>query len=212
MTDPLDVTLPSQQGSAAPVPAPPIPPNPEKDALLNALSETLRAQIHQTISQNAAAIPALEAQGVALQQAQQRMEHELYQLEELDRMLVSNEQTLQDSTREADRVMDGAGQREVPSVDEVLVAPTIVGEQLYHLVAEERSISDAMFLLTRALDKGRVPGDVFIKVRLNSRLAGEAITKTESQQTRSLAREQFMKKALIKKIGQGMGLSLPEGM
>jgi len=76
----------------------------------------------------------------------------------------------------------------VPDVDEVLVAPTVVGGQLYALCAEERACADALFVLARALDKGRVGVDVFIK------------------QTRSLAREQFLKKALIKKIAKGMAL------
>lgn len=118
------------------------------------------------------------------------MQSELYQLEELEKLLASNEKILRESMQEADRVAESVDQREVPSVDEVLVAPTVVGEQLYQLVAEERSISDAMFLLARALDNGRVGADVFVK------------------QTRNLAREQFLKKALINKISEGMGLTL----
>jgi ESCRT-I complex subunit TSG101 len=190
MDSPLEVSLPSQNSPAVPQPAPPIPPNPEKDALLQALSATLRSQIEQTIAQNAAAVPALESQHVALQQAHQNMQSELYQLDELEKMLASNEKILRESMQEADRVAESVRQREVPSVDEVLVAPTVVGEQLYQLVAEERSISDAMFLLARALDNGRVGADVFVK------------------QTRNLAREQFLKKALINKISEGMGLTL----
>lgn len=79
-------------------------------------------------------------------------------------MLSSNEQILHEAMRDADRIKESVGQREVPAVDEVLVAPTVVGEQLYGLVADERSIADAMFLLSRALDKGRIEGDVFVKV------------------------------------------------
>lgn len=90
--------------------------------------------------------------------------------------------------READRVMDDAQRREAPDVDDVLVAPTVVGGQLYGLAADERGIADALFVLGRALDRGRVGADVFVK------------------QTRSLAREQFLKKALIKKIAKGMAL------
>ena len=65
---------------------------------------------------------------------------------------------------EADRVMTEARTRKVPDVDEVLVAPTVVGGQLYTLAAEERGIADALFVLGRALDKGRVGADVFVKV------------------------------------------------
>jgi len=90
--------------------------------------------------------------------------------------------------READRVISSAGTRSVPGVDEVLVAPTVVGGQLYDLCAEEGALADALFILGRGLDKGRLGCDTFVK------------------QTRSLAREQFLKKALIKKISRGMGL------
>jgi ESCRT-I complex subunit TSG101 len=70
---------------------------------------------------------------------------------------------------EADRVMDDARKRKAPDVDDVLVAPTIVGGQLYTLAAEEKGIADALFVLGRALDRGRVSADVFVKVRVSGR-------------------------------------------
>jgi ESCRT-I complex subunit TSG101 len=75
-------------------------------------------------------------------------------------------------------------------VDEILVAPTVVGNQLYELVGEERSIGDAIFMLSRAVEKGRVSPAVFAKT------------------TRGLAREWYLKKALVRKIGKGMGLEM----
>lgn len=106
----------------------------------------------------------------------------------MDSALATNEQVLKGAMVEADRVMEDARRRKVPDVDDVLVAPTLVGGQLYTLAAEEKGIADAIFVLGRALDKGRVGAEVFVK------------------QTRSLAREQFLKKVLIKKIAQGMAL------
>ncbi|KAF2816951.1 UEV-domain-containing protein [Mytilinidion resinicola] len=188
LDSPLDVTLPSQSGQSAPIPAPPIPPNPEKDALLTALSSTLVAQLRQNITDNINAIAPLQAQQQALREAHSRLQSELDQLQQLDAALASNEHILRDAMVEADRVMEDARTRKVPDVDEVLVAPFVVGGQLYILCAEERACADALFVLGRALDKGRVGTDVFIK------------------QTRSLAREQFLKKALIKKISKGMAL------
>jgi len=85
-------------------------------------------------------------------------------------------------------VVASAATRDVPGVDDVLVVPTVVGGQLYELACEERAVGDAMFVLGRALERERIGVDVFLK------------------QTRSLAREQFLKKALIKKIAKGMGL------
>ncbi|RMZ70442.1 UEV domain-containing [Pyrenophora seminiperda CCB06] len=188
LDDSLEVTLPSQSGNQIPLPVPPVPPNPEKDALLQALSQALVSQIRQTVESNTAAVAPLRAQQAALQNAHTRLQAELSELQQLDEALASNEQVLKGAMIEADRVMEDARRRKAPDVDDVLVAPTVVGGQLYTLVAEERSISDALFVLGRALDKGRISTDVFVK------------------QTRSLAREQFLKKALIKKISKGMAL------
>jgi len=90
--------------------------------------------------------------------------------------------------QEAEKVMKDAAGRPRPDIDDVLVCPTVVGSQLYSLVADEKACEDARVALGRGLDKGRITLDVFVK------------------QTRSLAREEFLKKALIRKIALGMGL------
>ena len=90
--------------------------------------------------------------------------------------------------RDADRVLEDAKSRQVPDVDEVLSAPTLVARQIYEAVAEERAIEDCRSVLMKALDRGRIGSGIWAK------------------QTRSLAREEFLKKALIKKIARGMGL------
>jgi ESCRT-I complex subunit TSG101 len=148
------------------------------------------------------------AQQAALQTAYTRLQAELDQLQQLDAALASNEKILRDAMLEADRVMDDAKRRKVPDVDEVLVAPTVVGGQLYGLAAEEKGIADALFVLGRALDAGRVGAEVFVKVSAHLRVesVGAVQRVNGEQQTRSLAREQFLKKALIKKIARGMGL------
>jgi ESCRT-I complex subunit TSG101 len=126
-------------------------------------------------------------------------------MQQLDAALASNERILKDTMMEADRVMNDASRSAAPNVDDVLVAPTVVGGQLYTLAAEERGIQETLFVLGRALDKGRVAPEVFIKVCLH--YSGRRRTAlTREQQTRSLAREQFLKKALIKKIARGMAL------
>ena len=78
--------------------------------------------------------------------------------------------------------------REPPAIDDLLVAPTVVGNQLYDVAAEERALGDAIFVLGRAVARGRLNPAVFART------------------TRSLAREWYLKKALVRKIGRGMGL------
>jgi ESCRT-I complex subunit TSG101 len=184
----MDVTIPSQNGGLEPLPAPPIPPNPEKDALLHALSQTLVAQTHRTLESNKSAVAPLLAQQSALRNAQQVLQSELEQLQQLDGILDTNERVLGKAMHEAEQVMRDAAGRRRPEVDEILVCPTVVGSQLYNLVADQKSCEEARLMLIRGLDRGRINLDVFVK------------------QTRSLAREEFLKKALLKKVARGMGL------
>jgi len=76
----------------------------------------------------------------------------------------------------------------VPGVDEMLIAPTAVGNQLYELVAEERACVAAREGLGKALDRGRVGVESWVKG------------------VRGVAREEFLKKWLAGRIGEGLGL------
>jgi ESCRT-I complex subunit TSG101 len=118
------------------------------------------------------------------------MQAEIQVLESLSGLLNSNTDILHNALRDADGVIDSGQHRTAPNIDEILVAPTVVGNQLYELVNEERSLGDALFLLGRAVERGRVSPTVFAKM------------------TRGLAREWYLKKALAKKIAKGMGLSV----
>jgi ESCRT-I complex subunit TSG101 len=60
---------------------------------------------------------------------------------------------------------------------------------LYEAVCEERALGDTLFVLGRAVERGRITPQTFAKM------------------TRGLAREWFLKKALVRKIGVGMGLN-----
>ena len=93
---------------------------------------------------------------------------------------------------DADDCIKNAKHRTVPGVDEVLVAPTVVGEQLYKLVAEDKACVDVRGMLGRALDKGRVGSEDWVK------------------RARGLGREEFLNKVTIKKCAQGLGLRTEE--
>ncbi|KAI4285511.1 MAG: hypothetical protein L6R38_000608 [Xanthoria sp. 2 TBL-2021] len=207
LTSPFETTLPTPAVDIAP---PPIPPNPQKDALLQALSQTLTQQIQSTHASNMAAIPPLRAQQSALNDALNSVNQEIAQLNDLQALLDSNEKILRQAMLDADKVLEDAKRRDVPAVEEVLVAPTVVAGQLYENVVEERVLEECRTVVGKALDKGRIGGDVWAKVDTLI----ESPTKNRAdilQQTRSLAREEFLKKALIKKISRGMGLTQEEG-
>lgn len=81
-----------------------------------------------------------------------------------------------------------------PPIDEVLVAPTVVAQQLWNVQADEAAIREALWCLQRAVGAGRVGGSEFVRL------------------TRGLAREAFLKMALSRKIARGMGLDVGGGV
>ncbi|PCG95793.1 Steadiness box [Penicillium occitanis (nom. inval.)] len=201
LTSPFDVELPSITPTGPP---PPVPPNPEKDALLHTLSRTLTENLQGNVSQSKSAVTSLQSQSQALSSAMMTLQGELATLDQFKATIQSNINILQQSLHRADAVIADAKARTdqtgtgtttasgLPAIDEVLVAPTVVGKQLYDLVADERGIQQAIYALQAALVKGVIGAD------------------TWSRHTRSLAREAFIKRALIRKIALGMGLDLGE--
>ncbi|KAI6986862.1 hypothetical protein KC359_g8551 [Hortaea werneckii] len=215
-TDPFEISLPTdpfnnntttQPPSAL---APPIPPNPEKEHLLTALATTLAAQSQSKVSQNLQAFAPLQAQNAALRAAIGKLEKELQGLDEWSRILDSNEGILRRSIAECEGVVgrykssassstsgqqgggggggEGTGTHHQPPIDEILVPPTLVANQLWTLCAEEASCREAMYVLQQAVDRGRVGGKDFVRLM------------------RGLGREAFLKKALARKCARGLGL------
>jgi ESCRT-I complex subunit TSG101 len=185
MDQPLTLSLPSPTN----LPAPPIPPNPEKDALLHQLARQLFAMRQHIRQQNKSSLVGLQAQRQAMRAALTSLQDETASLNQLSTLLTSNTTILREALRKADSVIEGSRQHPAPDIDELLVAPTVVANQLYSLIAEERAIGDTIFVLGRAVERGRISPAVFART------------------TRSLAREWYLKKALVRKIGRGMGLA-----
>ncbi|EME88382.1 uncharacterized protein MYCFIDRAFT_25096 [Pseudocercospora fijiensis CIRAD86] len=190
LTDPFDVAIPASGPS---LPAPPIPPNPEKEHLLQAISTSLVQQAQQKVNQNLSAIAPLHAQEYALRMAQDRLEGEIRQLEQLEQAISINESILHRSIQDCDRTIATARSKKQPAIDEVLLAPTMVANQLWNLCAEEAACREAMYFLQKAVDRGRIRGDVFVR------------------QMRNLGRECFLKMAQARKCALGMGLHTPYG-
>ncbi|KAL3432717.1 UEV domain-containing protein [Aspergillus tetrazonus] len=201
LTSPFELELPSFTPTG---PAPPIPPNPEKDALLQAVSKALTETLHANIAHSESAAHSLASQSHSLHATIATLQAEISSLKNLNSTLESNTSILTQSLHRADAVIadaqsrvstaqpssssDSSSSSGLPPIDDILVAPTVVGKQLYDLVAEERGIQQALYALQAALVKGVIGVD------------------TWSRHTRGLAREAFLKRALIRKIGKGMGL------
>ena len=195
MDSPFDLNLPGSSSSASTsLPVPPVPPNPEKDAMLSSLSNAITQTLHKEITTATSSLPLLQSQNQALTNTLQTLESELSHLQSLQTTLMGNVTTLQSSMRDADVCISSAHNRaqrgDIPAVDDMLVAPTVVGKQLYDVVCEERAIEAAVWALQVALTKGRVGPEVW------------------ARKTRELRREQFRRKVLVGKIAEGMGLEM----
>jgi ESCRT-I complex subunit TSG101 len=78
--------------------------------------------------------------------------------------------------------------------------PSSLIGRLFNLVAEDLAIEDTMEILAKALDYERITLDAFLKVSFPK---GWELT---GEETRKLAREQFLIKALIQKILRATGI------
>lgn len=170
------------------------------------MSQTLAETLRANAAQSDTAAQSLVSQSQSLHGAMTTLQGELSALNTLHATLQSNTAVLQQSIHRADATIADAQARSVsasgaasssatpdtpagqPPIDDVLVAPTVVGKQLYDLVAEEQGIQQALYALQAALVRGVIGVDSW------------------SRHTRSLAREALLKRALIRKIGRGMGL------
>jgi ESCRT-I complex subunit TSG101 len=127
----------------------------------------------------------------------QTLNSELANLKTLHATLSSNISLLQSSLTKADGTISSAHTRasrnEIPAVDEMLTAPTVVARQLYDAACEERGIEAAILALQEGFVRGRVSSEVW------------------ARRTRELAREEFKRRWMVRKIGQGMGLDLEAG-
>jgi ESCRT-I complex subunit TSG101 len=100
---------------------------------------------------------------------------------------------LSDSVQSAERNLGELRRKGDPEVDELVCATTIVHNQLINLVAEDNAIEDTIYHLHRALNAGRIDLERFLRT------------------TRVLAEEQFLKRALIEKIQNGLPVNTVGG-
>ncbi|KAI9315381.1 UEV domain-containing protein [Dichotomocladium elegans] len=115
-----------------------------------------------------------------------RIDHELQMWADLKRRLENNIQVLKIREKEIEEVISTVNAMPDMAVDEVLCGTTVVYNQLFDLVADDNAIVDTIYYLGKALNSERIDIATFIKY------------------TRTLAREQFMKRALMIKICDGL--------
>ncbi|KAF3155436.1 hypothetical protein TWF788_006014 [Orbilia oligospora] len=180
--------LPSPATSKLAVP-PPLPPNPEKDRLINEIAKILQQKADAASAKTMASLEQTASQAEAMAKTEAYMERERIELIRINDVCEKDQRILNERIGMADELIREVRDRETPNIDAVVVAPTVVHNQLYELVTDDMAIEDTIYVLGKALDKERITLDVFLK------------------HTRALAREQFMKRALVKKISRQIGMT-----
>ncbi|EJU05683.1 UEV-domain-containing protein [Dacryopinax primogenitus] len=175
--------------SASP-PPPPLPPNPHLVQLHVTLLPLVQQRLQQHLAAASAEMDRLQKLRSELEQGPARIQDEMARLAAVRDVCLGVVARLEGVVREAEGRLADVKARGEPGVDEIVCADTIVGNQLIDLVAEDNAIEDTIYHLHRALNSGRIDLDKFIKT------------------TRALAEEQFMKRALVEKILNGLPMGL----
>ncbi|KAK9369210.1 UEV domain-containing protein [Lipomyces kononenkoae] len=170
-------------------PAPALPPHPELTRLLNDIAAILQKKATETQPKLQQQTDRLRDTLDMLRRTEASLASEQSELARVSDACHRNTKTLKDKIKRAEETIVEASQRGEVNVDDVVCAESVVFNQLYELTADDLAIEDAIYVLGKALDRERISLDIFLK------------------HTRTLAREQFMKRALVRKIALDTGLS-----
>ncbi|KAG0288014.1 hypothetical protein BGZ96_008158 [Linnemannia gamsii] len=122
-----------------------------------------------------------------LNDAENRTKAELQSLRDLSTKIQHNIVTLNRCTEQLNVKIEQIRTWPEEPVDEIICGSSVVHNQLFELVAEEIAIEDTIYYLDQALRQDKVELNAYMK------------------HVRNLSREQFMKKALIKKVKAQLG-------
>ncbi|KAF3912575.1 hypothetical protein ABW21_db0204074 [Orbilia brochopaga] len=159
----------SAAAMAAAVP-PPLPPNPEKDRLISEIAKLLQQRAEAASAKTKASLEQTASQAEAMAKTEAYMERERLELARMQEMCEKDQRILGERIGMADDLIREVRDREAPNIDGVVVAPTVVHNQLYELVTDDMAIEDTIYVLGKALDKERITLDIFLKVKTLSYL------------------------------------------
>ncbi|GLB34989.1 putative UEV-domain-containing protein [Lyophyllum shimeji] len=191
--DTPDTQIPNASAARALAPPPPRPPNPELLQLHDGVHHKLTSELSSLTQALGLDAERLRAHQTDLLAGEPAMRDEMARLEAVRDVCRSVAGRLKAAVQQAEINIAELRRQGDPEVDELICSITIVHNQLISLVAEDNAIEDTIYHLHRALNSGRIDLDRFLR------------------STRLLAEEQFMKRALIEKIQQGMPMGMSLG-
>lgn len=166
--------------------APPRPPNPELLQLHARVHDKIQSEFNSLSQAMHLDAERLRAQQTDLLAGEPAIRDEMARLEAVGAVCRHVSSRVRSALEQGERTLAELRRKGDPEVDELVCSTSIVHNQLINLVADDNAIEDTMYHLHRALNGGRMDLERFLRT------------------IRVLAEEQFMKRALIEKIQQGI--------
>ncbi|KAF9971100.1 hypothetical protein BGZ73_006004 [Actinomortierella ambigua] len=159
---------------------------------LNAQQAQLYTKLHNALyefnSMNAREMNQIVNVNKQLNDAETRTKTEIQNLKDLEAKIQHNISTLRRVIDQLTAKIEQIQSWPEEPIDEIICGSSLVHNQLFELVAEENAIEDTIYALDKALIQDKIELSAYMK------------------HVRNLSREQFMKRALIKKVKNQLGL------
>ncbi|KAK4058834.1 Suppressor protein stp22 of temperature-sensitive alpha-factor receptor and arginine permease [Microbotryomycetes sp. JL221] len=168
---------------------PPVPPNPAMLALRNRLHAKLSAAMNKLTQEAQSQLHQMDMYESDLLKGEPAILDEMQRLTIVKQVCANVRDRYKTVVEEGEkRLQEYEHRGDGPEPDEIVCSSTIVYNQLLDLVAEDAALEDTIYQLGRGLntDSANIDLDRFLK------------------RVRGLAREQFLKRALINKILLGL--------
>ncbi|RHZ66644.1 hypothetical protein Glove_306g36 [Diversispora epigaea] len=156
--------------------------NPEYLKLQSAVYDKVKSCCNEYLERSLPQLNKIMAIGEDLSKSQELIRQDKANLIELEKVLDNKMDFVKMKITEIDKIIEQAKNIPEVSVDDILCGTTIVYNQLFELVAEDNATEDTIYYLGKALSIERIDLNTYMK------------------SIRTLAREQFMRRALIEKI------------
>lgn len=162
--------------------APPLPENPARRAQFEELNKRLCRRAETSTEKTTTMLESAKQVRERLVATETRLELETNELRRIEEACTRDTAILQERINAAEGVTRDALQSDEVDIDKILVGSRVVYNQIYDLVCADLAIDDTIYALGIAHERECITFDVFLR------------------HVRILAREQFLKKALLAKI------------
>ncbi|KAG1344963.1 hypothetical protein G6F62_004308 [Rhizopus arrhizus] len=176
-------SLPTISPMPAPhVPSPPARPNTTDSYTMNnknlheALYRKLTDRIQQYNVSLSGEMDKLLIQNRQLNEGEAIIEKEYRALSDLKERLQFNQLVLETRSKEVDDIINKVNAMPDVQIDETICGTSVVGNQLFELVADDNAISDTVYFLAKALNSERIDLATFMKRVTNYKLLCRSIS------------------------------------